>query len=248
MKNFRLLIAYDGTKYLGWQHTQEGPSIEAELQSTLQKILQHPINLQASSRTDAGVHATSQVVNFLSTKESIDTDKLVLSLNALLPKDIVALEAKEMPPRFHPTLDCKGKEYCYYICYGKTQLPYYRLYSWHVHASLNIEKMIQASQYLMGEKDFSSFCNFRKQLHYDHHIRRIDNIVIERIESERLCIRITGNHFLYKMVRNMVGTLVYVGIGKIGIDEIPAILDSHDRTRAGVTAPAHGLFLNRIFY
>ena len=118
MKNIKLTIAYDGGSFLGWQKTKEGPSIEASLQYILEQILQEPINLQAASRTDAGVHADGQIVNFLTRKTDLNLKNLCVSLNSLLPNAIAVLDAQFMPTDFHPTLDCKGKEYHYGICYG----------------------------------------------------------------------------------------------------------------------------------
>lgn len=247
MQNIKLIVAYDGTAYRGWQKTPMGPSIESVLQHTLEQILQQATPLQAASRTDAGVHAQGQVVNFFTTK-TIQTDRLQISLNSLLPKDIAVLSIEKMDPHFHPTLDCMGKEYRYYICYGRAQLPHRRFYAWHYPYPLNQEEMQQAAHLLIGQHDFASFCNFRKNAHYAHTIREIQSIEFLNMDHEELCIRLKGNHFLYKMVRNLVGTLAYVGRGKIKVDQMRSILAAEDRTTAGVTAPAHGLFLHQVFY
>lgn len=248
MHNIKLVIAYEGTNYLGWQKTPTGPSVEQALQLVLERILQQNIVLQAASRTDAGVHANGQVVNFFALKTHLDFVRLKKSLNSLLPPDIKVISIEKMVPSFHPTLDCQLKEYCYYICCGETQLPQHRFYSWHYPCSLFIEEMKIAASQLLGEHDFSAFCNSRKQIKYENSIRILKEIKIEDKEPKRLCISVTGNHFLYKMVRNIVGTLVHVGCGKIGKEKILSILNSADRTLAGVTAPAHGLFLNKILY
>jgi tRNA pseudouridine38-40 synthase len=248
MRNIKLIISYDGTNYLGWQCTPVGASIESTLQSVLEQILQQPVSLQAASRTDAGVHAHAQVVNFMVFKPDLNLKRLEMSLNGLLPKDMAVLLVEEMALSFHPTLDCREKEYRYYICMGRAQSPQNRFYSWHVHAALDLEKMGCAAQGLIGSHDFSSFCNVKKNASYSHFRRQINAIEIEELESNRLCVRIRGNNFLYKMVRNLVGTLVYIGKGKIDEENILAILDSRDRTQAGVTAPAHGLFLHQVFY
>lgn len=247
MQNIKLTIAYDGQHYLGWQKTRMGSSIESTLQSIVEQILQHPIHLQAASRTDAGVHAEGQVVNFLTSKHP-NLERLKISLNSLLPKDIAVLDAVFMEPTFHPTLHSTGKEYHYYLCYDNFQWPHHRFYSWHYPHSLDVERMRQASLSFIGTHNFASFCNFKKNAHYQDYIRTIENIEINEIGSKRLCIKIKGNHFLYKMVRNLVGTIVYIGAGKLYLEDIPAILQSADRTQAGVTAPAHGLFLHRVYY
>lgn len=247
MQNIKLVVAYDGTSYRGWQKTPTGPSIESILQATLEQILQHAAPLQAASRTDAGVHAQGQVINFFTSKQ-LDLNRLQISLNSLLPKDITILSVEKMDPDFHPTLNSVGKEYRYYICHGRAQLPHRRLYAWHYPYKLNISAMHKAAQTLIGQHDFASFCNFRKNAHYLHTIREIRQIELVETGKDEICIHLIGNHFLYKMVRNIVGTLAYVGQGKIKAEEVKAILDSEDRTLAGMTAPAHGLFLYQVFY
>lgn len=248
MTNVKLIIAYDGGRFLGWQKTKEGPSIEEELQRVLEHIYQTPIQLQAASRTDAGVHAAGQVVNFFPPKLNPCPKRLSVSINSLLPKDISVLSSEIMPQSFHPTLDAKGKEYRYYISCGKSQMPHHRFYAWHYPYQLDLDKINEALPFLIGSKDFSTFCNFKKNAAYTDFIRTVDSIQIENWEESGLCFKIQGNHFLYKMVRNLVGTLVYIGRGKVSIKNLSHIVESHDRTQAGMTAPAHGLFLHRVFY
>lgn len=246
MRNIKLVIAYDGTRFLGWQKTKEGPSIEQELETVLEQVLQEKIIVQAGSRTDAGVHAREQVVNFR-TINLIETKKLHISLCCLLPKDIAVLAVEEMGEHFHPTLDATGKEYHYWVCTDTFQYPEHRLYSWHYPYELNVELMKEGAKKLVGVHDFASFCNFKKNEEYEHCVREVTAIrIIE--EGKRLRFEIVGKSFLYKMVRNIVGTLVYVGREKIGLDELEGILKGLDRRLAGVTAPAHGLTLHRIFY
>lgn len=247
MRNIRLGLAYEGTHYLGWQKTMMGPSIEETLERTLKQILQHPIALQAASRTDAGVHAEGQVVNFFTPKE-ISLDKLQYSLNCLLPPDIAITSIVQAEDNFHPTLDSKGKEYHYHLCYGRVQLPHRRHVAWHYPTSLNIQAMQEAVPLLLGQRDFSAFCNVKKNSTYAHYTRYLEAISLDICENESLRFRIEGNNFLYKMVRNLVGTLVYVGCGKIPLETLPEIVKGGDRTRAGMTAPALGLCLYRVNY
>jgi tRNA pseudouridine38-40 synthase len=237
-KNVKLIVAYDGTRYLGWQKTFTGPSIEGCLQEVLEKILQHPTFLQAASRTDAGVHADKQVVNFF-TPHSLDYPRLKHSLNSLLPDDIVILEASEAPTGFHPTLEAKAKEYHYAICHGNVQLPKNRLYEWHYPCALDIEAMRQSAMTLTGEHDFAAFCNVKKNAHYKNTIRTVSNIEIQETFQKTLKIIIRGENFLYKMVRNIVGTLMYIGCGKLSQESLTGILSGLDRKQAGMTAPAH---------
>ena len=244
--NIKLTIAYLGTAFAGWQKTKMGLSIEEILEKTLQQILQHEVRLQAASRTDAGVHAEGQVVNF-TTQKSLCLNTLQHRLNRMLPKEISVFSAEQMPSDFHPTLSCLKKEYWYELCYGTSQMPFVRHISWHFPYSLDVEQMKKAAEHLIGTYDFSSFCNDRALWDRDP-VCCVEKIEILIQPEKRLKICIIGNHFLYKMMRNIVGTLAYVGCGKILADQIPMILASKDRTLAGVTAPAHGLILKRVFY
>lgn len=247
MKNIKLQIAYDGTEYLGWQKTKMGPSIEAALEEALQKILRHEVTLQAASRTDAGVHAAGQIVNFF-TQKNLPLEKLKHSLNCVLPRDIAVDMIEQARDTFHPTLDCIGKEYHYQLCYGQVQHPFQRFYSWHYPYPLDLQKIRETIPLLLGKHDFSAFCNAKKNSTYDHHIRDLETILL--VEEPQDCLRfiIRGNNFLYKMVRNLIGTLVYAGCGKIEVKEVAKILSRKDRTQAGMTAPAHGLCLHRVLY
>jgi tRNA pseudouridine38-40 synthase len=240
--NIKLTVAYEGTRYLGWQKTEMGPSIEAELEKALAQILQHPVKLQAASRTDAGVHAAGQIVNFF-TETKIELKRLQKSLNSLLPDDISVREIETMPEPFHPTLDCTGKQYEYSVCLGTSQLPFQRLYSWHFPYPIDLEQMALGARSLTGRHDFSAFTNEKQE----DNLREIYSIEIIP-EETGVKIRVEGNAFLYKMVRNIAGTLVYVGCGKLKASALSAIIESKDRTRAGVTAPAHGLTLKKVNY
>lgn len=248
MPNIKMTVAYDGGAYLGWQKTPMGPSIEQAIQNILEQVLQEKISLQAASRTDAGVHAVGQVVNFYTKKDDLQCERLCISLNSLLPKDIAVLGVQHAENAFHPTLDCIGKEYHYSLCYGTAQLPQHRFYSWHYPHRLNLQDMQEAAKQLVGKYDYSSFCNVKKNEEYDHYVRIVERITVVDLGNQRLCFQIQGNNFLYKMVRNLVGTIVYVGRGKLLLSDLPDIIASRDRTRAGVTAPAHGLTLYKVFY
>lgn len=243
-KNIKLVIAYHGGAFSGWQKCS-ALSIEEALESALKQILQHEICLQAASRTDAGVHAQGQTVNFLLHKE-IPTANLLYRLNAVLPRSIAALEATEMPLEFHPTLSSKKKHYQYLICSTPAQLPFHRETSWHFPYPLNQTAMEECAAHLLGTHDFSAFCNERS-LWDRNPICTLETIQITST-SGRHQIDIIGDHFLYKMVRNLVGAIAYVGCGKLDPQTIPAIIASKDRTSAAVTAPAHGLCLKEVFY
>lgn len=247
MRNIKFLLAYDGTSYLGWQKTRMGPSIEEALEQAISKVLQHPVQVQAASRTDAGVHAAGQVANFFTDKDIV-LEKLKYSLNCILPKNIAIKSIEEMHASFHPTLDCKSKEYHYRVCYGPVQLPHDRHYEWHYPYGIDLDKIREAIPALLGEHDFSSFCNTREPDAYVHYRRYVQAITVGELSHASLRFVIKGNNFLYKMVRNLVGTLIYVGNGKIKQEEVANILLSKDRTKAGMTAPAHGLCLYNVNY
>lgn len=246
MSRIKLLSSYEGTHYFGWQKTKMGPSIEEEMEKALSQILQETVELEAASRTDRGVHAEGQVVCF-STQKKLDPFRIQKGLNALLPKDISILEASEVADDFHPTLDNVAKEYHYEVCLGDIQLPFHRNFSWHFFYPLELGTMKEASQFFLGKHDFSAFCNMRLFLQSDK-IRTIYSLEIIPLPQNRLRISIIGDRFLYKMVRNIVGTLLYVGCGKLTLEQIPLILENKDRKEAGMTAPAHGLFLKKVFY
>lgn len=243
--NIKLHLAYDGSSYLGFQKTKEGPSIEGSLEQVLEKILQHEISLQAASRTDAGVHAEDQVINFF-TDKLLDLPKLLISLNQLLPKDIRVLKLEHANPSFHPTLDSIGKEYHYHVSTEEFLSPFKRHYVWHFPHLLDLELMRKASNLLIGTHDFQAFTNARKPS-YENTVRTVNSIEILQ-KDKFFAFFIIGENFLYKMVRNIVGTLCYIGCHKLTLDHLPDILSSRKRAQAGMTAPASGLFLHKIYY
>jgi tRNA pseudouridine38-40 synthase len=245
--NYKLVLSYDGTSFFGWQKTSTGMSIEEALEKALLQLLQEEkISLQAASRTDRGVHAEGQVVNFV-TEKALDLRSFHKGMNALLPKEISVKTVEVEEPSFHPTLGCTAKEYHYFLCNSPVQLPFHRHFSWHVSTQLDLEEMQKAALFFLGQKDFSAFCNERSEWDRES-VCEIFEVSITPLEENRLRISVVGDHFLYKMVRNIVGTLVYIGMGKLSSDSLPQIFESKDRTQAGVTAPAHGLTLKKVFY
>lgn len=240
----KLTLAYEGTHYFGWQKTPTGPSIEGELAKVLETILQHPVHLEAASRTDRGVHALHQIACFHTDKE-VNLDQLHISLCQLLPPDICVKSIEPVPLSFHPTLDVSSKTYTYALTTQRFQLPQNRLFEWHYPHPLNKYEMDQTIRLLVGTHDFQALTNAKKNETYESTVRIIDSIEIAEHDSHFL-FTITGPHFLYKMVRNIVGLLVYVGAGKIEREEVESILKSKDRKLAGVTAPAKGLTLQHV--
>ena len=243
--NIQLIVAYDGTHFLGWQKTPDGPTIEAELQQVLEQIYQEPLQLQAASRTDRGVHAEGQVLNY-QTEKTKDLEKLKFSLNQMLPQAIRVLAIKEAADTFHPTVDAVGKEYHYFVTTDPVQSPFDRHFSWHYYHPFDLDKIRQAATFFIGTHDFSAFCNVHFFQTKDT-VRTVKRLDIMQ-EGNQLKFEVEGTHFLYKMVRNIVGTLVYVGAGKLSLQEVEALLTKKDRRLAGMTAPAQGLVLKKVFY
>lgn len=235
---YRVILSYDGTHYFGWQKTRMGPSIQESLERSLAQLELGGVATEAASRTDRGVHAHGQVVSFLLQKEW-EPERLRKALNAHLPADIRVKEIHRALPDFHPTLQAYRKEYRYRLSLGIAPLPMERLYSWHIKTPLDLSLMQKQAQSLLGTHDFTSFANEPEK----DPICTVDAIKVRQSE-----IQIQGNRFLYKMVRNLVGTLVYIGCGKLPPDCLPTLLAARDRKQAGVTAPAHGLFLHRVDY
>lgn len=249
---FLFLLAYDGTRYYGWQKTKEGPSIEAEVEKASSTILQEPVILQAASRTDRGVHARGQVVDCTFTKQVTNLRRFFLSINQLLPPDIRVMKLA-LPPHdtFHPTLSSIGKRYVYRIIVGPVCPPHLARTHWHIPYDVDENLVREAAALLLGEHDFKGFSNFRKGLVYPHTRRTIFQCSLEvqrRPEYEEWIVTIEGDHFLYKMARTIVGTLIHIGRGKLNKDIIPTVFESKARTGAGLTAPAHGLELKCVMY
>jgi tRNA pseudouridine38-40 synthase len=233
---FKALLTYDGTRYFGWQKTISGPSIQEEIQKAIARITGEYSVPEAASRTDRGVHAEGQVIQF-ALEKSEDPHRLLKGLNAVLPKDIRIRTI--IPCFFHPTLDAIGKEYHYYIDGGPVQDPTRRLYAWHLIPPLDLAKIEKAAKDLIGTHNFTAFANEEEKDPF---------CTIRSIEFKEGRFEIKGDRFLYKMVRNIAGTLVFIGTGKLSHDCIPSILASRDRKKAGITAPAHGLYLHQVFY
>lgn len=244
MKRIRMTVAYDGTNYCGWQVQPNGITVEEVLNKALQKLTGEAILVIGASRTDSGVHAMGNVAVF-DTETTIPPDRIAMALNQRLPEDIVIVKSEEVPLDFHPRYcDC-SKTYEYHIINTRIPIPTKRLTNYFVSYQLDMEKMRQAASYLVGEHDFVSFCNVRTDV--ENTVRTITALDILQ-NGEEITIRITGNGFLYNMVRIIVGTLIRVGRGFYEPEKVKEILEAKDRKAAGVTAPAHGLMLMEIKY
>lgn len=244
MKRIKLTVAYDGTNYHGSQIQNNGETIEGVLKRELENLLKEEICLIGASRTDAGVHARGNVYVF-DTNSRIPPEKFSYALNARLPEDIRIQDSCQVPPQFHPRHQDTIKTYEYRILNRKFPLPEHRLYAHFSYDTLDLEKMQEACAYFIGEHDFASFCAAGAQV--ESTVRTIYDLKVEKA-GEIVTVSVTGNGFLYNMVRILVGTLLKVGKGEIEPKEIPAIIEGKDRSLAGPTAPARGLTLAKIRY
>lgn len=240
---YKLTIAYDGTHYSGWQVQENAPSIQALVQKALQTALRHPVDLTGSSRTDAGVHARGQTAHF--DTGPIHPPKLRLSLNALLPPDIRILEVEPAAAAFHARYSASSKIYHYHLHLDPIADPFTQLYRHQVFGSFDLAKVEQAIPHFLGAHDFISFAN-TKELQTDtiRTLKRLDIVP----QKGGLRLEFEGDGFLYKMVRNITGTLLDIAAGKIPPEAIPSLLAARDRRKAGAAAPPHGLFLMEVIY
>jgi tRNA pseudouridine38-40 synthase len=247
MLKYKLIIAYDGTLYRGWQIQHNGVSIQELLEKALLTLLRTPTPAHSSGRTDAGVHARGQVVHF--TADSIgDLFRFQRSLNGLLPLDIRILSITEAAPDFHARYSAVSKEYHYHLHLERTTDPFKRLYAYHDYSPLNLEKMKLAMQLFIGTHDFSSFANKASEgSARKNPIRTIARLDL-CLEPGGIRLEFEGNGFLYKMVRNITGTLLEVARGKMSIEEIPKLFEAKDRRLAPPAAPPQGLFLIKVNY
>jgi len=244
MRNIKLTIEYDGKCYNGWQKQPNKLNIQGEIERAIYNITKEEVDLIGSGRTDAGVHALGQVANF-KTNSQISIEKLPLAINSQLKNSIVIKEAEEVNERFHSRYNAKHKTYRYIINNSKCGTAIYRNLEYSYPFKLDAEKMKQASKYFEGEHDFKAFKSSGTSS--KNSVRTIYKAIVKQ-EGEKIIIELTGNGFLYNMVRIISGTLLDVGLGKIQPEEIPDMIESKDRQRAGKTLPAHGLYLVEVKY
>ncbi|MBB6624968.1 tRNA pseudouridine(38-40) synthase TruA [Clostridium gasigenes] len=244
MRNIKLLIEYDGTNYFGWQKQKLGTTVQGTIEIAIKKVTGEDVKLIGSSRTDSGVHARGYVANF-KTNSSIPGNRFKEAINTKLPDDIVILNSLEVMEEFHARYNSKGKTYTYTVLNSEIPSAIGRSYSYHVRGKINIEKMTETCKYFIGTHDFKAFKSDGSSVKTT--IRTISDLHIE-INKNKIKFFITGDGFLYNMVRIIVGTLLQVGRGtKLPID-IKTIIDNQDRKGAGMCVPALGLVLEEVFY
>jgi len=244
MPNICLTIAYDGTRYAGWQIQKNARTIQEEIEKALKKILKEKVRLIATGRTDSGVHARAQVANF-KTKKKIPRSSLQAALNSNLPKDISILKIKNVHSKFHSQYDAKSKIYRYTILNGRIDDPFLKNYYYKFPHKLNVPLMKKEAKVLPGRHDFKSFQAKSALSPIKNTVRTIKRINIKK-DKHFIYIDIEANGFLHNMVRNIVGTLIEIGRGYFPEGSMKKILSSKDRKKAGPTAPAKGLRLEKV--
>jgi tRNA pseudouridine38-40 synthase len=244
---YKALISYDGTQYGGWQVQRNAVTIQEQIQNALSTVLRTPTDLSGSGRTDAGVHALGQCAHFTH-PTPVDLSRCLASLNGLLPPDIRIHSLTPVAEEFHARYSATGKIYHYHLHLDPILNPFDKLYRYHVPHPVNLELMKEAAKGFLGTHDFTSFTNQAAQGSAAHDpvrtLTRLDLIC----EPGGLRLEFEGNGFLYKMVRNIVGTLLDISCEKIPLEKLPAIFAAKDRTQAGRAAPPHGLFLVHVHY
>ncbi|MBI4546752.1 MAG: tRNA pseudouridine(38-40) synthase TruA [Ignavibacteriae bacterium] len=242
MRNIKLTLEYDGTNYIGWQRQDNGRSIQGEIETVLQQLLQESVIVIGAGRTDAGVHARGQVANFR-TETVLSLEELKRGLNALLPDDIVVRQVDDVPMDFHARFSAKERMYSYLIAMVPSALM--RNYSWYVKYRLDIDLMKRAASAIVGTHDFESFC--RANADVDHHRCTVLTSCWQE-DGKLLVYRINADRFLHGMVRALVGTMVDVGRGYTSFEEFSKLFEKKNRSEAGMAAPAKGLVLEKVVY
>lgn len=244
MRNIKLTVAYDGTAYNGFQRQKNGIGIQQVLEAKLTRLCGHEVKIYGSGRTDTGVHAYGQVVNFHTTSK-IPIERIAVGSRCLLPDDIVIIEAEEVDEKFHAQYSAVSKIYVYKIYPHVTPNPFLRTYAWHIWKKINVNDMVEAAQIIVGTHDFSAFrAAGGATISPVRTIMAVDG----KFDDDIFEISFWGTGFLYHMVRNLTGTLVNVGLGSCSATKFKNILDSCERKNAGITAPAHGLYLKEVKY
>jgi len=242
MPFIRLTLEYDGTDFVGWQFQTNGRSVQEEVEKAIKQILQADIRIIGGGRTDAGVHAHGQVASFFIERD-VEINLLAKSLNAVMPQSIIVLEAIEAPLHFNARHDAKSRRYSYSINQEPTAIQ--RNYCWQVFQKLDLALMQKCAQQIVGAHSFRSFCKVGSDIH-NH---QCSVLTSQWIQKDNLLIyTISANRFLHGMVRTLVGTMVNIGRGHTQYEEFYTILESNDRSFAGMSAPAKGLFLEEIMY
>ncbi|MGN1043436.1 MAG: tRNA pseudouridine(38-40) synthase TruA [Acutalibacteraceae bacterium] len=245
-RNIFLTLSYDGTNYHGFQIQKNAITVQEIFQNALKTVLKYIPEIKGCSRTDSGVHANMYGISF-KTYSKIDCQNLIFALNRNLPGDISVNFCKDVDENFHARYSCVAKEYVYKILNSKIKNPFLDKYALHYWYPIDVDRLNKAARYFIGKHDFTSFATIDKSREASNMVRTIQDLTITK-EEELINIKIKADGFLYNMVRIIVGTLLRVAQGKIDPEDISKIIAEKNRALAGPTAPAHGLYLNKIFY
>jgi tRNA pseudouridine38-40 synthase len=244
-RNIKITVAYDGCDFYGWQVQKTGRTVQGVIEAALERMHDHPLRIQGAGRTDSGVHATGQVANFFSDLDSIPADRFREAMNSYLPPDIRIIHSCEAPPQFNAKNSARMRIYGYNLYDSEVGYPHLRRYCWKIRHRPDIENINRIASCLVGEKDFSTFAAAGDA----------SNSKIRKVYSAHffpsgpyLVFRVAASSFLWKMVRSFLGTILELDQNGMGAEAMREILESRERSRAGSTAPARGLFLERIIY
>ncbi len=244
-RNIKLTVAYDGTDFLGWQLQRKGRTVQGVMQDGLGRMHGHPVHVLAAGRTDSGVHATGQVANFHTDIHSIPAERFRDAVNSFLPRDVRVVASEDVGPGFHARRSARLRVYRYYIVNGPILLPHLRNYRHWVRRALDLKRLNEMASVLVGEHDFSCF-----SAEGDANVSKVRQVMVSsfHVEGDTLVYTIAASSFLWKMVRTVIGTFLMLDEQGLGAPEMLRIIDSRLRSNAGGTAPARGLFLERVLY
>ncbi len=245
MKTYSLIVQYDGTDYAGFQIQPGLPTIQGELEAALERLAPNFIRIAGAGRTDAGVHSEGQTVSFKDDQLTVPVERLPYALNALLPKDIRVIESRLESKDFHARISAREKTYRYQIYEGEFPNVFYQRYAYWIRQPLNWDAISECSRLFVGRLDFAAFASSGSSAKTT--VRTMHQVMVDASSPLKM-IRFTADGFLYNMVRNLVGTLVDVGLGKLSLDEVQAIMESGDRRLASATIAPQGLYLESVNY
>lgn len=244
MKNLLLTIQYDGSAYHGWQVQKNAVTVQEIFQNAVEKVFLKRLDVKGCSRTDTGVHANMYCLT-IQTDMDISNESVILALNTYLPGDIAVIDCREVSEDFHPRYSCTSKEYIYKLYNGRIRNPFYSKYAFHYRYNIDTQYLNKECKAFIGTYDYSGFCSAKSDV--ENTVRTVKNFEVWR-EGDMVYFRVEADGFLYNMVRIMVGTLLFISEGKIKEGELINVIKSKNRKKAGKTAPAQGLYLNKINY
>jgi tRNA pseudouridine38-40 synthase len=244
-RNIRVTLAYDGTEFSGWQVQKNARTVQGEIEEALRRMHDHPVRIQGAGRTDSGVHASGQVGNFITDLDSIEPSRWHIALNSYLPPDVRALDSREVDSRFNAKSSARQRVYCYYLYTGVVGPPHLRLYCWKIRWRPDLPRLNALTAVFLGEHDFTTFAaagDVSKSK-----VRRVDTAGFFP-EGPFLCFRVAASSFVWRMVRSLLGTILEYEQKGMSPKELAGALAARDRSQAGMSAPARGLFLERVVY